>query len=126
MDIQSAWLNLPVKNLKASEKFFESIGFGIKQQESVIDKMIGIETKDNKIIMLIEYSQFEKVAQLSEIGAHESLVSISVSSEQEVDELLKLVKEAAGEVLQSGTRYEGYYGGLFSDIDGHLFNVIAM
>ena len=126
MDIQSAWLNLPVKNLKASEKFFESIGFGIKQQESVIDKMIGIETKDNKIIMLIEYSQFEKVAQLSEIGTHESLVSISVSSEREVDELLKLVKEAAGEVLQRGTRHEGYYGGLFSDIDGHLFNVIAM
>ncbi|WP_251942429.1 VOC family protein [Staphylococcus sp. Marseille-Q5304] len=126
MEIQSAWLNLPVKDLEASEKFFEEIGFTIKKQEGVIDKMRGIETVDNKVIMLIEQSQFEKVARLNEIGKNEALVSISVKTNEQVDELLELVERAGGKVLEKGTVHEGLYGGLFSDVDEHLFNVIAM
>ncbi|WP_436862545.1 VOC family protein [Staphylococcus caeli] len=126
MNIQSAWLNLPVKDLKASATFFENIGFTIKQNEAVLDKMRGIETVDHKIIMLIQNEQFEKVARLSEIGKNEALVSVSVSETTEVDTLLNLVESAGGKVIQRGTKHEGYYGGLFSDIDGHLFNVIAM
>ncbi|WP_251517259.1 MULTISPECIES: VOC family protein [Staphylococcus] len=126
MEIQSAWLNLPVKDLEASEKFFEEIGFTIKKQEGVIDKMRGIETVDNKVIMLIEQSQFEKVARLNEIGKNEALVSISVKTNEQVDELLELVERAGGKVLEKGTVHEGFYGGLFSDVDEHLFNVIAM
>ncbi|SCS41065.1 VOC family protein [Staphylococcus caeli] len=126
MNIQSAWLNLPVKDLKASATFFENIGFAIKQNEAVLDKMRGIETVDHKIIMLIQNEQFEKVAQLTDIGKNEALVSVSVSETAEVDTLLDLVEKAGGKVIQRGTKHEGYYGGLFSDIDGHLFNVIAM
>ncbi|WP_436854347.1 VOC family protein [Staphylococcus caeli] len=126
MNIQSAWLNLPVKDLKASATFFENIGFTIKQNEAVLDKMRGIETVDHKIIMLIQNEQFEKVAQLADIGKNEALVSVSVSETAEVDTLLDLVEKAGGKVIQRGTKHEGYYGGLFSDIDGHLFNVIAM
>lgn len=126
MNIQSAWLNLPVKDLKASATFFENIGFAIKQNEAVLDKMRGIETVDYKIIMLIQNEQFEKVAQLTDIGKNEALVSVSVSETAEVDTLLDLVEKAGGKVIQRGTKHEGYYGGLFSDIDGHLFNVIAM
>lgn len=126
MNIQSAWLNLPVKDLKASATFFENIGFTIKQNEAVIDTMRGIETVDHKIIMLIQDEQFEKVSQLSEIGKNEALVSVSVTETTEVDTLLNLVETAGGKVIQRGTKHEGYYGGLFSDIDGHLFNIIAM
>lgn len=126
MNIQSAWLNLPVKDLKASASFFENIGFTIKQNEAVLDKMRGIETVDHKIIMLIQNEQFEKVAQLADIGKNEALVSVSVSETTEVDTLLDLVEKAGGKVIQRGTKHEGYYGGLFSDIDGHLFNIIAM
>ncbi|MDG0843675.1 hypothetical protein M4L39_09480 [Staphylococcus equorum] len=88
--------------------------------------MRGIQTIDNKIIMLIEHSQFKKAAHLSNIGSSEALVSISVSQSQDVDALLNKAEEAGGKVLQSGTMLEGFYGGLFSDIDGHLFNVVVM
>lgn len=126
MNIQSAWLNLPVENLEQSASFFKKIGFTIKKNEAVLDKMRGIETVDHKIIMLIEQAQFKKVAQLSRLGENEALVSISVKESKEVDTLLNLVETAGGKVLQRGTNHEGFYGGLFSDIDGHLFNVIAM
>ncbi len=126
MNIQSSWLNLPVEDLAASETFFSEIGFTIKRNEAVLDKMRGIETLDNKVIMLIERNQFEKVAQVSNIGSHSALVSISVSEPEEVDCLLEQVESSGGEVLQSGTMHEGYYGGLFKDMDGHLFNIIVM
>ncbi|HLR19470.1 MAG TPA: glyoxalase [Staphylococcus sp.] len=126
MDIQSAWLNLPVENLKASETFFSSIGFTIQHNDAVSDKMLGIQTIDNKIIMLIELSQFKEAACISNIGTNEALVSLSVSKRQDVKELLEKVEAAGGKVLQSGIMLEGFYGGLFSDIDGHLFNVIVM
>ncbi|MGS5800715.1 hypothetical protein ACVENB_02940 [Staphylococcus aureus] len=83
MNIQSSWLNLPVKDLKASATFFENIGFTIKKNEAVLDKMRGIETADHKIIMLIEQGQFEKVAQQSDIVRHEALVSVSVKEAAE-------------------------------------------
>ncbi|MDW8545212.1 VOC family protein [Staphylococcus pseudoxylosus] len=126
MNIQSSWLNLPVEDLAASETFFSEIGFTIKRNEAVLDKMRGIETLDNKAIMLIERNQFEKVAQVSNIGSHSALVSISVSEAEEVDCLLEQVETSGGEVLQSSTIHEVYYGGLFRDIDGHLFNIIVM
>ena len=30
MEINAAWLNLPVQDLEASEKFYDTIGFTIK------------------------------------------------------------------------------------------------
>ncbi|MGE0973919.1 VOC family protein [Staphylococcus cohnii] len=88
--------------------------------------MRGIQTKGGQIIMLIEKKQFEKVSRLSSIGNNETLVSLSVSTKPEVDTLVSLVEQAGGKVLEIGTEHEGYYGALFSDIDGHLFNVIVM
>jgi hypothetical protein len=126
MNIKSSWLNLPVEDLVASETFYSEIGFTIKRNEAVLDKMRGIETLDNKIIMLIERNQFEKVAQVSNIESNGTLISISVSEPEEVNRLLEQVEASGGQVLQSGTKHEGYYGGLFKDIDGHLFNIIVM
>lgn len=92
----------------------------------MIDKMRGIATLDNTIIMLIESEQFKKVSRLSAISKHETLISLSLSTRAEVDKLLDIVESANGTVIERGTMHEGFYGGLFSDIDGHLFNIIAM
>ncbi|AQM41154.1 MULTISPECIES: VOC family protein [Staphylococcus] len=126
MEINAAWLNLPVQDLEASEKFYDTIGFTIKKHKDMMNKMRGIQTKDGQIIMLIEKEQFENVSRLSSIGSNEALVSLSVSTKPEVDTLVSLVEQAGGKVLETGTEHEGYYGALFSDIDGHLFNVIVM
>ncbi|MCG7339064.1 glyoxalase [Staphylococcus sp. ACRSN] len=126
MEITSSWLNLPVTNLEKSEAFYKAIGFEIKKSNEMIDKMRGIATSDNKVIMLIETEQFKKVSKLADIGSNEAIISLSVRSNAEVDALLDLVVSANGKVLERGTSHEGFYGGLFSDIDGHLYNVIAM
>lgn len=127
MNITSNWLNLSVADLSVSEGFYQALGFTIKHNEAMQAKMLGIETADGKIIMLIEQQQFKKAASLDNIPKIDgALISLSVATEAEVDDLLTLVNQANGTVLQRGTKLEGYYGGLFSDPDGHRFNVIAM
>lgn len=127
MNITSNWLNLSVADLSVSEGFYQALGFTIKHNEAMQAKMLGIETADGKIIMLIEQQQFKKAASLDNIPKIDgALISLSVATEAEVDDLLMLVNQANGTVLQRGTKLEGYYGGLFSDPDGHRFNVIAM
>ncbi|ERF48227.1 VOC family protein [Staphylococcus arlettae] len=127
MNITSNWLNLSVADLSVSEGFYQALGFTIKHNEAMQAKMLGKETADGKIIMLIEQQQFKKAASLDNIPKIDgALISLSVATEAEVDDLLTLVNQANGTVLQRGTKLEGYYGGLFSDPDGHRFNVIAM
>lgn len=126
MNVKSAWLNLPVVNLEASEDFYQRIGFEIKKSDDMMDKMRGIATLDNTVIMLIETKQFKKVSRLSKIGNNEALISLSLNTKAEVDQLLDLVESANGTVIERGTMHEGFYGGLFSDIDGHLYNIITM
>ncbi|MFG0931070.1 glyoxalase [Staphylococcus gallinarum] len=126
MNVKSAWLNLPVVNLEASEDFYQRIGFEIKKSDDMMDKMRGIATLDNTVIMLIETKQFKKVSRLSKIGNNEALISLSLNTKAEVDQLLDLVESANGTVIERGTMHEGFYGGLFSNIDGHLYNIITM
>ncbi|MCD8870952.1 VOC family protein [Staphylococcus gallinarum] len=126
MNVKSAWLNLPVVNLEASEDFYQRNGFEIKKSDDMMDKMRGIATLDNTVIMLIETKQFKKVSRLSKIGNNEALISLSLNTKAEVDQLLDLVESANGTVIERGTMHEGFYGGLFSDIDGHLYNIITM
>lgn len=126
MNVKSAWLNLPVVNLEASEDFYQQIGFEIKKSDDMMDKMRGIATLDNTVIMLIETKQFKKVSRLSKIGNNEALISLSLNTKAEVDQLLDLVENANGTVIERGTMHEGFYRGLFSDIDGHLYNIITM
>ena len=61
MNITSNWLNLSVADLSVSEGFYQALGFTIKHNEAMQAKMLGIETADGKIIMLIEQQQFKKL-----------------------------------------------------------------
>ncbi|WP_459469690.1 hypothetical protein [Staphylococcus cohnii] len=60
MEINAAWLNLPVQDLEASEKFFDTIGFAIKKHKDMMNKMRGIQKKGGQIIMLIEKNNLKK------------------------------------------------------------------
>lgn len=108
MKITSNWLNLCVSDLQQSEDFYKAIGFEIKKNDEVLDKMLGVQTQDGHIIMLIEQHQFKKAANVEEVTNNGALVSLSVSTNDEVDELLNLVDTTKGEVLMRGTELEGY------------------
>lgn len=124
--LQSVWFNLPVGNLEKSEAFFDGIGFNINKNPDMLDKMVGIKVAEGSIIILIEKSHYEQVSRASvQPNANEVLVSIGVKENKEVDEILDKVEAAGGKVLERSTEHEGYYGGLFEDLDGHKFNLLV-
>lgn len=125
MMIQGMWFNLHVANLDKSEAFYRALGFEIKKNPDMFDKMLGIAIGDTTVI-LIENNHFENVSQQNVVTMpNEVMISLGVKTNEEVDQLVAKVKQAGGIVIQEPTVSQGYYGAMFKDLDGHHFNFLV-
>lgn len=123
--IQSMWFNLHVKDLKRSEQFYQSLGFEIKHNPDMLDKMLGIKI-GSTIVILIENKHFEAVTQDKvHASANETIISLGVKTNEEVDQLVKQVEASGGHILEQPTVKQGYYGAMFAVPDGHKFNFLV-
>lgn len=123
--IQGMWFNLHVASLEKSETFYRELGFEIKKNSEMLDRMLGIAIGDTTVI-LIENNHFEKVSQDTVVSQpNEVMISLGVKTNGEVDKLIEKVKQAGGEVVQEPTVSQGYYGAMFKDLDGHHFNFLV-
>lgn len=124
------WLNMPVKDLKKSKKFFAALGFTFKEDHSndqMLAMMIG---KKENPVMLFDENTFAHVIQHPVTDTKQSsevMVSFDAESRKEVDEIAKKVGEAGGNVFAPPTEIQGWmYGCAFTDPDGHRWNVLFM
>ncbi|MBO1198193.1 VOC family protein [Staphylococcus simiae] len=123
--IQGMWFNLHVANLDESEAFYRELGFEIKKNPDMLDKMLGIAIGDTTVI-LIENKHFENVSQQHvDTMPNEVMISLGVKTNEEVDQLVAKVKQAGGIVVQEPTVSQGYYGAMFKDLDGHHYNFLV-
>lgn len=123
------WLNLPVKDLKKSKKFFSKIGFSFKDRE--MENMIAMEVGEKKVVvMLINESTFKNAAQHEITDTKQSseiLISFDAESREEVDKLAQKVEKAGGTVFGKPSEIQGWmYGCGFADLDGHRWNALYM
>lgn len=125
----SAWFNLPVKDLQCSKVFFKELGATFVENET--NEMFGIYLGKNKVqVMMFSYVQFEqftqaKVADLSHSG--ELLISMEAQSKKEVDDMVEKVRKAGGTIspdLKLGKA--GCTVLVFQDPDGHRWNMAFM
>ncbi|MDN3724237.1 VOC family protein [Aequorivita sp. SDUM287046] len=124
------WLNLPIKDLKRSKKFFTEIGFVFnpnRESDTMASLMVG---KAPMPIMLFEQTEFERVVQSkiadTEKGA-EIIISFNAETKTEVDEMAKKVKKAGGDVFTEPSDIQGWmYNVSFKDPDGHRWNMLYM
>jgi uncharacterized protein len=125
------WINLPVKDLQTSVRFYDALGFarnpGPGNTPVSASYSVG---KDTIILMLFLESTFAGFTQAPVADTHkgtEVLVSLGVASREAVDTIAARVTEAGG-VLFSPARASGrtMYGCGFADPDGHRFNVLYM
>ncbi|EKU46360.1 VOC family protein [Staphylococcus massiliensis] len=125
--IDHTWTNLPVKDLGKSKAFYEAIGFEIQTQPENEHELFAARTSSSNVIMLIHETRFAHFAQ-SELTQHHAnaLISISVNDKHTFHQLMENVSKSGGEIKVAGEMSYGYYGGVFTDIDGHHFNVIVM
>ena len=129
--VKDFWLNLPVKNISKSKEFFTHLGFKINTNYGNTENSLSFIIGDQKVIlMLFDEPTFKGFINSEIANAHQSaeiLLSIDAQSKEEVDEMAKKAIEAGGKSNHVPTEMDGWmYGCIFSDLDGHRWNVLYM
>ncbi|PTH59264.1 VOC family protein [Staphylococcus agnetis] len=124
MLVTNMWFNLAVKDLKKSMAFYKAIGFEILQRPEQEDHMFGIQVGASSPIMFVEQPTFHSYIQQEVIG-QDVLISLSVTSEKDLDNLIIRITEAGGTLVQPKHERDGFLGCVFQDIDQHFFNVLV-
>ncbi|WP_333818846.1 VOC family protein [Ohtaekwangia sp.] len=125
------WINLPVKDVKKSKEFFTKLGFSFNPHagggENSACLLMGNE---NIVVMLFEeptFKSFTNHAITDTKQSTEVLLSFDAESRSEVDAIAAKVKAAGGAVVNGPGDSQGWmYGMVFSDLDGHCWNVLYM
>lgn len=127
--MKQLWINLPVKDIEKSRVFFKNIGFKINPRHENSDEAVGLMLGENDfIVMLFPEKTFEKFCG-NPVGSPKStevLFSIDAQSREEVDEFIKKVELAGGEIYSDPQDNSAMYGAGFIDLDGHRWNIVYM
>ncbi len=129
--IKQFWLNLPVKDIKKSKEFFSKLGFQFNTQYGNTDTSASLLVGEkNVVVMLFEEPAFKGFAH-NEIAdttrGTEVLLSFDAQSKEEVDQMAQKAIDAGGKSTHQPSTMQGWmYGCLFTDIDGHRWNVLYM
>jgi predicted lactoylglutathione lyase len=122
------FVNLPIKDLAKSMAFYEAIGFRNNPQFTD-DTAACMVVSDTIYVMLLTYDKFKQFSSKSIIDAKNTagvLNSISMNSNQEVDELVEKAKRAGGNEYRDAQDYGFMRLRSFEDLDGHNWEVFYM
>ena len=126
--ISNIFVNLPVKDLEKSKKFFEAIGCTINQQftdETAASIVIG----ENIFAMLITHAKYKEFTSKEIANADktsEVLIALGVDSKAEVDRVVNAAVKAGGNETRPAQDYGFMQMRVFEDLDGHHWEVIYM
>ena len=122
------FVNLPVKDLGASKRFFGALGFEFNEQftDETATAMI---VDENIWVMLLTEERFrdfinDDIADTS--AATEVLTALSAESREEVDRTIAKAIEAGGRPWKPVMDEGPMYGGSFQDLDGHVWELVYM
>lgn len=128
MKTKKIWANLSVEDLKRTTKFYTELGF--KPNGSSKELTSFFVGEDDFIIHfflkdILKSSIKGEIADLK--NGNEIIFTLSAESKEEVDNWENEVKKAGGTIISNAEEFgKGYYGFVFSDPDGHKFNVFYM
>jgi predicted lactoylglutathione lyase len=125
------WLSLPVKDVNRSREFFTKMGFKFSEGPGNSPNSAPLLVGDkNVVVMLFEEAAFKGFTNNEITNTKQScevLLSIDAQNKEEVDEMAKKAIEAGGTSNHKPAEMKGYmYGCVFSDLDGHRWNVLHM
>ncbi len=122
------FVNLPVRNLKASMEFFSKLGFEFNQQFTDEKAACMVISEDAFVMLLTE--PFFKTFTKRQVGdtskQTEALLALSCSSRAEVDEMVKKALAGGGKPAMDPKDYGFMYGWSFYDLDGHHWEPLWM
>ncbi|MGB3769903.1 MAG: VOC family protein [Rhodococcus sp. (in: high G+C Gram-positive bacteria)] len=122
------FVNLPVKNVKASREFFAGLGFDFNDQFSD-EHTASMIVNDQAIVMLLEEAKFKSfirddIADTSRV--REVLVAVSADSKDDVNTTCDKALSTGGSAWTDPQDHGFMYGRSFLDLDNHVWEVIWM
>lgn len=128
---QDIWLNLPVKDLATSVKFFNEMGFTRNPGPGNSDNSASFTIGEKKVVLMLfsqeVFSGFTNHALADTVKGAEVLFSLGAASQEEVNDMANRAKAAGGTLFAEPRESNGFmYGCGFCDPDGHRWNVLFM
>lgn len=122
------FVNLPVKNLNKSIKFFSQLGFRFNQQFTDETATCMIVT-DDIFAMLLTEEKFKTFTPKEICDAKkysEVLVALSYDSRSDVDDMVRKAIAAGGSTYNEPQDHGFMYAHGFQDLDGHIWEIFYM
>ncbi len=127
MKTKKIWANYAVSDLDRTTKFYNAIGFKTNgSSKDLTSFMVG---DDDFIIhfFLKEVLSKNIPGMVDASQGNEIVFTLSVDSKADADQWAKEITQAGGTLVTQPEEFgEGYYGFVFTDPDGHKFNVFYM
>ena len=128
MNPKKIWANFGVEDLDRTTKFYTALGFKSNgASKELTSFLVG---KDDFVIhfFLKDVLKSNVNIKLADPeNENEIIFTLSAESKEDVDLWENEVKKAGGKIISSAEEFgKGYYGFVFSDPDGHKFNVFYM
>jgi hypothetical protein len=122
------FLNLPVKDLNRSIAFFTELGFSFNPKFTSEKATCLIIGENINVMLLVEefYKTFIDKEICNTATANEAIISISVATREQVDEMIKKVVKAGESEYKETKDYGWMYQRNFRDIDGHHWEIFYM
>ena len=128
MNPKKIWSNLAVSDLERTTKFYTELGF---KSNGNSKELTSFFVGEDDFVMHFFLKDILKTFIKSEIAdpqnVNEVVFTLSAESKDQVDNWEKEVERAGGKIISKPEEFgKGYYGFVFSDPDGHKFNVFHM
>ena len=122
------FVNLPVKDLEASKRFFAALGFTFNAQFTD-DTAAAMVVEENIVVMLLTETRFRDfiTGDISDTAKGvEVLTCLSASSRAEVEDTIAKALAAGAKPWMPPQDHGFMYGHSFQDLDGHVWEVMWM
>ena len=122
------FINLPVKDLTASQEFFRGLGFAF--DEKFTDESCAcMVVSEQAYVMLLDEKRFAEFTSKPVADARrstEAILCVSAESREDVDAFADAALGIGGSVASEPMDHGFMYGRSFHDLDGHLWEVMWM
>lgn len=122
------FVNLPVKDLKRSTRFFTALGMTFDPRLTD-DNATCLVIDDGIYAMLLTepfFGSFTPKEVVDATGGTETILALGVDSREEVDDLADRALASGGSPANEPMEEEAMYARSFQDPDGHLWEVVHM
>ena len=122
------FVNLPVRDLNASKRFFTQLGFEFNPQFTDDKAACMVVSEEAYVMLLAEpfFRTFTKRQLCDTARETEGLFALSCQSRAEVDDLVRKAIAAGGKHAAEPQDHAFMYGWSFHDLDGHHWEVLWM